>query len=721
MSNPAIAPKESTSRQLELSRAPDAFLDPGYAAASRAYKRLDRLSAALGALDVQPRNTFYVPRDLTVDAGILSRRGPTMAVASAGLPVPRVRTSHGKAVVGAAWDNWHDGALGTQCQLGAALQDKVYVTGGAECTIGRLVAAYPRLNNPPPPRPIVGREAREAMVRCGLYGGALPSAALRPYPLLSGDITVNPKASNGYPVLGKWETDGAADLCMRLAVGIRGELEQQGARAWKRWAEDTKPHLVTLQGKCKADYYGRSKVVEARLRFYNVFPRQVVLNLQVATQPFDANARSLLVEGHSFSGVTLVRGGAGELVGALDEQLERSGWAYVHMGDDSWIVRADGVSVTMFALDCSNFDLTQHSRTTQAVHEAFREELRRYDGVAADLWYEYARERQVVVSGSACVRMAHAGPSGMPLQSKVNDVLMDVMINRLIEALGDRPFDEHELQAVLEDVSLGLGFSVRLEQYWRGVASSLYEALEEQPFLFVGYYFGVRGGQVVPMADLVRSLAQMPYPTSGWVTAKQELRVVEAIRLGSIVLNWGLPLRGYDAVFAAVQDRVERLLDEALTFVGDKDTAPYRWAVQETPWGSQLEPSLGGIRRALGARKALWSGVELPSVSTLVPVSASWADMVEIEEEQQANAVGGTARRPLPIARVAPLRVQPAVVPTHPPTLRNLGRPPPTAVWGPNKQPRAVAGGRRVRGVQRVVSSSDSDVRSDSSWYDDEW
>lgn len=709
MSNPARAPKEYTSDQLFLASSPDSFLPEAFRDAAKSYKKLDNLTAALGALDMEIAASIVVPKEHTVAASVLQKNGPALALSTLGVPEPRLRSSFAKSVVNRAFGQLPTSGFLSQAEVGDKMRKVVYVSGGTECTVGRLLSAYPR-RGVRPSRPVLKAEAMQGLVSCGLTMRHLPAHALRPYPLIPVEgevgVTVNPNSDNGFPVLGKWNTPDAAAKCMALAVTVEREIRELGnGETWLREQEKRRPWLVAVRGKAKADYYPQEKVVEGRMRFYNALPRQVMLNMQKATQVLELNARSILQDSdsHSGIGITLVRRGAEELVGALDAQLRRESSAFVHVGDDSWVVLRDGENLVLFALDCSNFDLTQHGTVTQEVHEAIRGELALVDARAAELWYGYARERLVVVSGAAVYRWKHAGPSGMPLQSKVNDVLMDIMIRRLLQALPET-ITEESMNSVIADVGKAMGFTVRVEQYWSGAASSVLEALEQTPFLFIGYYFHVRGGQVAACADIPRTFAQVPFPALKWAKSMRDLQVTEAMRLGSIALNLGIPPATHDASFKAFREAAMALVEQVLDQHGDQRDPRLRWAVSESPWGSEVEASLSGLLKAVRRDpRVLWlyKEPELPGISTLLTVEgAAWADLVEEDEAVEAAELGATTVRPAGLRAKAAVLTR-GVVPTHPASIANVGRPPPTAVWGPNKEPRvagATAGpSRRAR------------------------
>lgn len=671
---------------------------------------------------------------------------------------PRLRSAHAKRVVDTLWPLLPDTAepWGREA-VARKMADTFYVDAGAEAAMGRVQLAYPK----PTDRirhPVTVAEAQLAVERCGLDLRGL--VGLRPYPLVTIDdqqkgVRVNPKGGNGFPVLGKWEDPAARERCIALAFQVRRELEalpagEKAVDGWKSANERGRPWLVACQGKAKADYYSGEKIRSLRLRFYNVLPRQIVMNMQVATQVLEDHARNIL-DGPDYTsaqGVSLVRGGARALVDALDLRLQRDGYTYTHVGDDSWVVVRTARGLVMFALDCSNFDLTQHAEATREVHRAIAHQLESVDVLAARLWHSYMRSRVVVVAGAVAYRLKHAGPSGSPLQSKVNDVLMEVLLSRTFAGLDASTrgrFAEPEwAEERLRSVARGLGFQVRLEQHSVTQGARLQQVLQQQPFLFIGYYFYATSNEEVRVViDLPRCLAQLRYPGLKWVREGGEFGTTEAMRLGCILLGAGVPPPSLEAAFGAWHVATLSLLDEAAKADPAGFTAEnskLRWAVGETPAGPEVPPSLAGLWRALEHRQELWVGdagayeaelraqreyeekVLRPALEARFGqvVDAIWADLVEEEEEELNRALPPAASPPADLPPLPPYRV-----PTHPVTDRNHGRPPPVAVWGPPKPPR-VRHGRRQRASWHISEDSvtlqgresEDDWDEDSAWWD---
>lgn len=704
MSNPARPPKEFSAAQLALANAPDAFLPTGFQTVAKGNQKIEIAQSILNKLDMELAPTIVIPTSLTYDKGLTTKKGSPYAYAKKGVPVARIRSDVAKGLVNRVFDKLPETGLFCKAEVAAAMGKRIMVDGGTECALGRLALAYPRLDAMAPVRPVTMSEAAEALVRCGLDSSEIPESALRRFPLLSTDlvsgVTVNPNSDNGFPVLAKWSTPGAAEMCMQLAVTVRAELDKTtDIGAWLRAKEIEQPWLVAVRGKAKADYYAQEKVAEARMRFYNAFPRQIMLIMQQATQVLERNAVHIgIAPVHTGIGLTLVRLGAASLVAALEAQLGERERAYVHVGDDSWVVlRRDG-KIHMFALDASNFDLTQHGDVTYAVHEVLRRELIRTDRVAGELWFQYARERLVVVTGTLVRRMKHAGPSGMPLQSKVNDMLMDVMVTRCLDSLENGPVNEARVQDAVTRAGSEMGFSVRLEQYWEGRAEGLVDALQQQPFLFIGYYFHVRGGGVRCCADIPRTMAQLPYPALKWTELKKTLYVSEAVRLASIAMNLGMPPAALESAFAEFREAAVQLLLKVLAENGDYGGEMVQRVLMDNPFVTSEDkplidvPSLLGILRAVQRDPAdLWQRTtaplmprseELVASSVFIPID--WADQVDEEEEAEAQAVGSTTVRPIEIRRKGS-QLPKGVKPTHPATEANDGRVPPSIVWAPDR------------------------------------
>lgn len=702
MSNPIRAPRESVA--LAITGAPSAYLSAEQeqeVKSLRAWRAVEKVRELLAPLDMAPVSTFTISKEHTVDAQILATAGSVLATAESGAMNFRVRSGEAYRMATRMWACLPEEGTFGKGSVRTKMLDTFFVNGGTQNTLGRLAKFYPKVGDRVL-RPVTMHEALRALRGSGIDVTRLAPSLLRAAPLIAEEVgglavKANPTADNGFPVLGKWETPGAAAKVQGLAKTFRAELRNcsrrpGGVREWKETKEATDPQMVAIRGKAKSDYYSGAKLVAGMMRFYNVYPKQIMLNMQVATQPLEALGKSILEDEHSntFQGGTLAYGGAEKLVEELDRRLKAKGRAFVHTGDDSWVIIRVNERVVMFALDASSFDLTQHCDATRNVHEAIRSQLERIDSTAADLWFEYARSRVVVVCGAVVRRFRHAGPSGAPLQSKVNGMLMDVLIERALEARVEWE-NESRVNEHLVRTGKDLGFEIRVEQHTVHRAETLREVLEREPFLFIGSYFHVRNGQVLVMSDWARQMSQLPYPSLKWMKTKGEMQVKEAMRLGSLVSSWGMSIPSADESFEAGRKFAITLLEATLKQHGDQTDEKLRWAIADNPYGpdeygSTVVPSMTGLLNSLRlGPKRLWAPEkEMAGISELKSAAfvlgASWADEVE---EEEARLGAAPAQRP-----VKATRVKRKVAPTHPVTERNDGRPGPTAVWGPDKAPR---------------------------------
>lgn len=696
---------------------------------------VERLQEALAGLDMRVEKTIWWPKEYCVDDRVSASTKDVYCATPKGKTALRIRSAHAYSLTTKMLSKLPDDGFAARQIVVSRMKSRFMAVGGAERAIFRIAGAYPKLGSTVA-APVTRAEAQRALRNSGISLQGMPTHVLVPYPLLAREgeqgLTVNKHADNGFPVGGTWSTPGAADAILGLAVTMRKQLVTSaktvdGVQRWKEGMERDFPHMVALRGKAKQDVYAEEKIQESRLRFYNVLPRQVMLNMQVATQPLESLSKNILDGSKTGMGLDLTKAGAEKLVAALEEQLA-SGSAYVHVGDDSWVIIKRGEFMTMFALDCSNFDLTQHADATLEVHRAVRSQLRLIDAAAADLWYAYARERLVVTAGTLVRRWKHAGPSGMPLQSKVNDMLMDVLINRALTTLGAGSVDEDRVASVLAQCGESLGFSVRVEQHRTLRARSVLGYLEQLPFLFVGFYFHVLEGRVGVFTDLPRTMAQMPYPGVKYEKTKSELLVTEAMRLGSMYLSAGVAPHSLQGVLDVWRAEVIELLRRAIRENGDVSSERLTWAVAENPFGPAVLPSLTGLLEAVQRDPhILWMTNDVPlSSSSMVASSEFWAPILgsgahdwaaEAERELEENAglynyIGPPQGAPLP--RGLPfVRGRPS---THPATLRNDGLVPPSAVWLPDKPKRVFRESGPSRRLGRVLESE-----AYEEFYDDDF
>jgi len=724
-----------TKAQLELAVCPDAFIRfkdyDAFLSQKASVNSIEFIQARLAGLDMDLHKTVVLPKELSLDPKVLQKLGPALATAKEGWLAPRIRTAEAKRFLNAVYSCLPEqGGVAAFTREGCEerIGDRFFVDGGTQMGFGRLREAYP-VKGVIPAKPVSAEEAAEAMVGCGLSLRELPADLLVPYPLLPVEeegfqTRVNPHAENGFPVGGTWSTEGAPQRIATLAVRMRELLEDAYQREGGIWtfvreAEEANPHLVALKCKAKSDYYSSSKIENFGLRLYYVVGRHLVFNMQVASRVLEGLSRSIFMEGYSAQGITLTRGGAEKLVSKLDEQLNEGGKAFVHCGDDTWLAARAGGQVVLFSLDCSSFDLTQHATVTEQIHLALREELRLVDPVAADLWFAIARERVVVTAGTVVRRWKHGGASGMVLQSKVNDLLMHVLVRRIMSGLGRVDLTSREvLEEHVKNQGRMMGLKVRLEDHYVVPAGSLREAVTKQPFLFLGYYFHERDGHIVVCCDLPRSLAQMQYPSVKWEKDKNLLEVREVMRLASTVMNWGIPPVELVPAFNTARQHLVARLEQVLARHGEADSDKLKWAVYGDVFGPKPEATLSGLLRAMERDpRQLW----YPEAPVAGPsYTMSWADQVEAAEEERVLAFIG---RPYVRPPSRPYAREPMVLrlyrpTTHPVTLANDGRPPPSARWLPDKPPRPA--GPRLRRAGMTVFSASGGWQIDESYAGDD-
>jgi len=715
--------------------------DPEYLRRKKEYRSLDLLLAALveSGVDLELTDSVLVQSSLTKDYTqnhIDAKRG--LYIAPRGNMTARVDSREAALLVCHMFQTLSDTGLyegDPFCR--ETVRDRMHITlaaaGGAENSMGRLIKAYPKKGSESGLQVPSVQEARDAVRRCGLYIQDHPKSYLRAWPLLPRDETgqgllVNKHSSNGIPVGRSMSDPEAASICMGLAVQVRRDMVSHVRSGesvqdlYEEWME-TAPYMVVCRGKAKEDNYKIERLKGAQMRFYNVLPRHLLLNVQVATQPLEDLCRSIhqAAESWTSQGITLTDGGADKLVRVLQERLDEYGYAYTHMGDDSWVIKRVGRKLVMFALDGSNFDLTQHSDVTLNAHYAIWEQLSLIDDLAADLWRCIMRKRLVILTQAVTAKMKHAGPSGAALQSKVNDVLMDICINRVLQADIDW-INGGEVDELLQRVGKGLHFDIRVEQHHVEEVATIKEFLERRPFLYIGMYFHVLDGMVYPFTDLPRTMAQMRFPGLKWERSAEMFQTTEAMRLAALYVSAGVPPRKLEPLMEMWRETAIRLLEKSLRDSGDTEDPRLRWAVSESPFGPDATGSVSGLLDKLRhyEEKSPWRSQELPSTSVMIPVGSLslWAEEVENTE---AEAFGPAPQIPGETKAQARAIIR-RPKHTHPTTMRNIGRRPPTAVWAPAKERReARMGPQQPAILRRRGNVLQEDFESDDYSVSDEW
>lgn len=721
MSNPSKAPTSAmTPQQVKLGRGPQCYyslvVPPGPKPGA-----IPVMTEALQDLDMQVLKTWYVPRQMTVDPQVHASKGDVLARAQNGMAAPRQRCAQGQELVNLMHESIKNPFL--QLLVKERCEACCYWDVGAEWTLGRLQMHYPKKDSTIP-SPITRAEALAAVRNQGLDFGWAPKSMVVAHTLIpmarAGEdpraLTINQKASTGFPVLGKMEDEAAASLVFSLAMTIREEVSRAlfeggppAVLAWKRAKEKGMPWLVDAQGRGKNDHYKGEKIGRKEARFYNALPKQVLMVIQQATQPAVELARNIFHDPdlHSASGISLAHGGAHKLVLALEYQVEQRGYGWVNMGDDTWLAfRGRDGRLYFLSIDATAFDLTQHRDLTLEPHLALRDEFRRFDGVAAELWYCFMRDRTVVTAGTLRRRWLHGGPSGMAGQDKVNGVVMDVYLQRLVRVLdGMERLEQATVGRAVEMIGEGMGLKMRLEQYACGSTGLFRDLLTETPFLFIGYDFYYSGERLayVCHADLPRTISQLAY-NKRYLRAKGgEFEVGTAIRLASVVLNLGVFPPELQEMHAAAVDYTLELLEDVRRKYRDEYEDLAAWCDEGAPWGFSITPTLSGYINALEQPpRDHWvvpkqvadvkedDGVGYPA-PVHSPALANWADLEDELDGEFLKEIG-VLPPPLPLQPIGLIRDlvgrTPAVASTHPPSLKNDGRPPPTVTWGADKPPR---------------------------------
>lgn len=619
-----------------------------------------------------------------------------------------------------------------QSEIDQAVGRKIAVGGGAHYALGRLLKFYPK-KGARPSLPPTREEAKRAYERCGLPAGS----SVRSIEI--GEVRTNRKAENGFPIGGTGQTPHALSRAVDLAQQIRALLGSAAdfQNAWKSM-EEARPSWTLCKGKAKYDVYTVEKVKESMLRFYNVIPRQLVLLMQQATQPFE-DACKPCPESNSSQGVALTRGGH-EILTDFLEPHTMCRMKYVHHGDDSWCVIRIADEVVMFALDCSSFDLTQHEETTAPVHEVIYENLRAIDPVSAGVWKNLMRKRRVTIAGTVVAEMRHGGPSGMPLQSKVNDVLMEILLARIgnrVEGFLAKAVDEFDyafmkhgdvettIGDIVQAAASEMGFVVRLEQFkiaqWNGQPKHCMKDALHYGFVYLGYqFFTDEEGRLRVQADLPRQLAQLPYSTrSGYMPHKGMHMSLSALKLAGVLLAGGFPEYNMEPVLKHAREFLRSTYESTLEEERDEILDSFVHA---------------GLNRVMNSRtvEALCRHLTVDGLRDLWMDSATFAQMMEgvaklswaDEVAERNDAIEGEVRYSVPLipdprrpslgrprqqlectaAQVGRVPARPAV---------DVARAP--ALAGASSRPRrkAEASYSRTRAYDAALSEEDSD------WGDD--
>jgi len=140
----------------------------------------------------------------------------------------------------------------------------------------------------------------------------------------------------------------------------------------------------------------------------------------------------------------------------------------------------------------------------------------------------------------------------MPLQSKVNDLLMQVFMERLMKAARREVPEKGECTEELLDTLIRatagrMGLSARVEQFESVTTTDVRGLIAFYPMLFVGYYFYAESDwvthrtEVRVMCDVPRMCSQLPYPSQeGYRIEKSEHDQRMALKLAGVALASGV-------------------------------------------------------------------------------------------------------------------------------------------------------------------------------------
>jgi len=436
------------------------------------------------------------------------------------------------------------------------------VAGGTQWCMGRLAKALPEptvgLS------PVTAAEADAAYESCGFYHGSKTWTAMRTnpfdmdgyselWPLVKAGqghaVEINMNADLGHPYYEKAEDPDALARCLQMTQWMQTTFRGNAGTMYRDCLV-SKPSAVLFVGKTKTDIYSREKILAQELRFYVVTPGHLKFYLGQATQPFGGAKTSLMDIYHQFkddvsplleyatlSSDLAVRdrfwrtgrfleyskqlrsaqkmGLTGicpeVIIYALDNQLREYGWGYLHCGDDSFAVIMtsflDGDTwrprLVIFKLDMSNFDLTQRTPIMERIHLRLYEGLRMIDQDRAEVMAEVWRKKLVNFHSTACAYFTSLNASGIPLQSEVNDMVMDVFMQRLVKRVQVR----HPMRIVAGRITYPLLAKASLVDHIREAAHGLGLVAKLEDYQQISYSYCV--GNVADFDELVGDSAEL--------------------------------------------------------------------------------------------------------------------------------------------------------------------------------------------------------------------
>lgn len=752
MSDPCRPPSHFlTARQTALARAPDAFVikSGDFVAGLRKYKNVDGVKEALAPLNVGRAHSVELDRELLASEPMRSLGAEKLARTTPGPGQPRTRSAQGKEFAARAYDLLpRSSQVVTLDEMGEVLSRAIRVLNpGTVMAIGRIMKYYPKKGRPTY-NVTSQAKAKHMMKVLGMNLEGVPPVVIAPFPLVHDGqhgVKVSSHSSNGLPTLGNSDDPDDLERCRGLAVAMEKELMsayaaggKEGVRAWVRHGQETKPHMWTLMGRCKGEVTTTEKYDTFSMRYYTAWPRWLNLLNQRVTQPFEQLCGSVFTDPmcHNAQGISLAHGGGSRLVHALEAQLEATGFAYVVCGDDTWIVIWDGTRLHMFALDGSSYDLTLVSEVMAPYQDELHHVLARFSPAHAALWWATTTYRKVVMMGAVAKTTKDTNPSGGTLVSKLNSLCMgdgvEELRTNLMGLALTAPLSEEVVREEVLKMAKRRGWTLKLEQYTSHATNLLSEALLEQPFLFLGYWFhrrGVATNAIQTCLDPRRWMASAPAPP-GLQVKGEEFQVLEAMRLGGIAINLGVPPVELHPAFEAARAYAVELLGQLRSdgrFSGWLDKDLGRW--DESPTVGVAPPAtITGVYSALlQPAYTLWTQPPpppLPPTDSEEPdeLPKGWGEEMAEDEADTLAHMGWVA--PTPEREPRARRSAKVSVSDRPATAANEGRPPPQKKIPPPrassaKAPRAARGKPIGAGLAYAyddeLDQEDSDVQYDES------
>lgn len=351
------------------------------------------------------------------------------------------------------------------------LSTTFFMKGGTQHTLGRVLKALPEHSRDTKGllKPTTRDEVKRAMLACG-FGVMATEYNQKPWTILHKGVQIqrNMHSGFGFPYNMK-----NPDVVNQLFGVLKALFEHP------QWSEDPakayqhalayNPALVLCIGKAKADMYSAEKIRNHEARFYLTLPAHLVCMVQQVTQPYsDAKATindvfmrvgltpteryDMARKLHSAQKVGMVGSTPTFMAWCMEVQLAEDGYAYMHCGDDTLISvwmhdptklhddvdapPAEGAfQLLCMGLDMSNFDLTQDPHVWHKIDDCIQEDMRRIEPKMADLWGALRKHRLVALHGAGTVVMKGGGASGFPMQSELNDVIAEIVCQRVIRRI----------------------------------------------------------------------------------------------------------------------------------------------------------------------------------------------------------------------------------------------------------------------------------------------